>query len=139
MLNPLNYLDVSGIDESEDKLRMWFRTNRHTPDNVISDLDPKRHADIIKQLDELPFIGIVVKNERKGSPLGELVKAFGQGKHKKIIEVEPGHLEDGVREAIKLHAEQNPKFARELSPDLREEIGIEVLKKTKHLPLQCLH
>ena len=85
--------------------------------------NPEKYSEIIKQLEDLPFIGIVVKNDEKDSPLSDIVNAFGKdSKYQKIIEVENGHLEDGVKEAIKLHASHNPEFMKKLNPDLKKEI-----------------
>jgi hypothetical protein len=86
-------------------------------------LSPEDQKYIIRQLDDLPFVGIVVKNKDKGFALSDLADAYGPGtRFPKIIEVEEGHLEDGVRQAIKMYAEKNPEYAAKLSPDLRKEI-----------------
>lgn len=118
MLNPARYLDIN------PDIFLELYEDSGYPEDFIETLkqNPETYSDIIKQLEELPFIGIVVKNDKKDS-LSDIVNAFGEGsKYQKIIEVENGHLEDGVREAIKLHASRNPKFMEKLSPDLKKEI-----------------
>ena len=52
----------------------------------------------------------------------ELIDAFGQGKYKKIIVVEHGHLQDGVKEAIKLYSEQHPTYAEKLGSEIKTEV-----------------
>lgn len=141
MLNPAMYIDLP--ENIHPKIAM----HKTSPENFLKwlQLDPikdaetikrcninlESHAKIIKQIEDLPFIGIVVKNEDKGNPLSEIVKAYGKGKYPKIIEVDPLHLEDGVRQAIKMYAEKNPEYAKKLSHDLKKEVlGIvEELKK----------
>ncbi len=134
MLNPLMYLDVPELTDEETaafaknpgfKLRDFWDSNRHYSESVVNKLDSNNplHKDIIKQLNELPFVSIVVENEAKDFPLKDLTDAFGTNSpYHKIITVKPGHLEDGVKQAIKLYAEQNPQYAEKLSPDLKNEI-----------------
>lgn len=119
MLNPARYLDIDYGTFPD------LYDDSGYPKDFLKSLEqnPEKYSKIIKQLEDLPFIGIVVKNDRKDSPLGDIVDAFGSGsKYQKIIEVENGHLEDGIREAVKLHASKNPEFMQKLSPDLRKEI-----------------
>jgi len=82
--------------------------------------------ELIKELKELPYIGIVVKPKIGESKLEDLIKKFGpDSEFKKIIVVEEGHLQDGIKQAIKLYSEQNPEYKKKLSSDLKKEIGIE--------------
>jgi len=125
MLNIFQYIDVPKIDVNDEIITNYHSYKKH-PQTLVKRLDPenKLHQElIIKKLENLPIIGIVVKNERKREKLLPIVQAFGEGsKYKKIIEVENGHLEDGIRQAIKMYAEKNPKYAKKLSPDLKKEI-----------------
>ncbi len=120
MLSPSMYINVD-CDLYPD-LHSYKYDSRAFLDELQQ--NPEKYSDIIKQLEDLPFIGIVVKNnEKEVGSIRDIVNAFGEGsKYQKIIEVENGHLEDGVREAIKLHAARNPKFMEKLSPDLKKEI-----------------
>jgi len=146
MLNPILYIDLP--EGTSNKIEMmtsdpeWFMEALNLDPANEKDaktmknykLDIESLSKIQKQIEDLPFVGIVVKNEEKHgrfSPLNETVKAFGPGsKFPKIIEVEPGHLEDGVRQAIKMHAEKNPEYAKKLSPDLKKEI-LGIVEKIK--------
>ncbi len=121
MLNPMMYIDIDEARYPE----LAYKHHKSAPTSLVGKIEknPEKYSEIIKQLEDLPFIGIVVKNDKKDSPLSELVDIFGQNsKYKKIIEVENGHLEDGIREAIKLHASRNPEYMQKLSPDLKKEI-----------------
>lgn len=80
MLNPLNYIDTKGMSadlKNADKLL--------------------ENSEIVKQLENLPFTGIVIKDKNNG--LEQLFKLFG--KFGKIIEVERGKLQEGIEDAIK--------------------------------------
>ena len=119
MLSPSMYLDI------DDNLFYDLHSYKYDTKAFLDELqnNPEKYSEIIKQLEDLPFIGIVVKNDEKDSPLSDIVNAFGKdSKYQKIIDVENGHLEDGVKEAIKLHASHNPEFMKKLNPDLKKEI-----------------
>jgi len=127
MLNPARYLDI------DPNIFPELYEDSGYPEDFVQSLkqNPEKYKKISKQLEDLPFIGIVVKGDRKQGKLDDIVRAFGKGsKYQKIIEVENGHLEDGVREAIKLHASRNPEFMQKLSPDLKKEI-FGIVEKSK--------
>lgn len=87
MLNPLNYIDTKGLPadlKNADKLL--------------------ENPEIVKQLENLPFTGIVIKDKNNG--LERLFKLFG--KFGKIIEVERGKLQEGIEDAIKMFSQKNP-------------------------------
>lgn len=107
MLNPLMYLNVDSPLVSS-----------RSPEFVESLL---HEESLVKQVNELPLMSVVIKNEENEIP--QLTKVFGKdGKCFKVIEVEKGHLEDGIKEAIKVYSEKNPEYAEKLSPDLKKEI-----------------
>ena len=81
MLNPLNYIDTKG-----------FSSDLKNADKLLE------KPEIVKQLKDLPFVGIVVKNDK--NKLAKLFKLFG--KFGKIIEVERGKLQDGIETALKM-------------------------------------
>ena len=86
MLNPLNYIDTKGMSadlKNADKLL--------------------ENSEIVKQLENLPFTGIVIKDKNNG--LEQLFKLFG--KFGKIIEVERGKLQEGIEDAIKMFSRKN--------------------------------
>lgn len=90
----------------------------------------EKNPQLKKQLEEFPVISIIVKNKDKKAPfVPPPYKKCG-----KLIEVEEGKLLDGIKQAIKMHAEVNPKYKEKLSPDLFQEIyGVakDVEKKLK--------
>ncbi len=117
MLNPFLYLHDEIMKCPECALRGY------SADRVgfLCELTEK-HPELKKALDDLPFYGVVVKDVDGDSDLNHLIKALGSGENKKIIAVEHGHLQDGIKEAIRLYAEKNPKYKEKLSPDLVEEV-----------------
>jgi len=78
------------------------------------------NPETIKELKRLPFIGIVIKGENSG--LEGLYKTFGQ--YGKIIEIEKSKLTEGIKQAIKLHSQNNEIFLQNLSNELKSQIGI---------------
>lgn len=110
MLNPLAYLP-------ED-----FKTNHIkgelTPEIISQD---KELADALKTL---PFVGIVVIPQGEERNLGDL-EVFTQGEYRKLIVVEEGQLETGIKEAVKLYGEQNPAYKEKIGEDLNKAVQIE--------------
>ena len=74
----------------------------------------------VGKLKKLPFIGVVIKGENSG--LEGLYSEFG--KYGKIIEVEKGHLKDGIITAIKQYAKNNSEFMSGMSESLKNMLGI---------------
>lgn len=122
MLNPLQYIDIPTSSYDDKFLKLWDDCVKDP--TLLSDvLDEKNplHKELIKQLNDLPFIGIIAGNQ--DSNLKKLSIAYGpNSKFNKIVAVENGELENGIKEAVKLYCEQNPEYANKLSPDLRKEI-----------------
>lgn len=90
------------------------------PLNYIDGEKSLKNPETIEQLKKLPFIGIVIKGENSG--LEELYKTFGE--YGKIIEVEKGHLQDGIVNAIKEYAKLNPEFLKNMSDSLKFELNL---------------
>ena len=140
MLNPGMYLDFP--KKTPEELIM-AKTNPLNFMKILQNESTKEVRDeIIKQIEDLPFVGIVVKNKEKTSSLSQIVTAYGNGRFPCIIEVEQENLEDGIRQAIKMYADKNPKYAKMLSSDLKKEIlgiveksGEGVAKKSKLTPI----
>lgn len=117
MLNPFLYL--------EDELMKCpeYAEGRYNIRIIEQSLDlMKKYPHLKKAFDDLPFYGIVVKHADGTSKLDDFIKLLGSGENKKIIVVENGHLKDGIKEAIKLYSERNPKYKEKLSPDLAQEV-----------------
>ena len=112
MLNPLNYIET---DDLSSELRKEIR---EASNENIKDI--LKNSTVIERLKKLPFIGIAVKNEeRKINIFWRNFKQFG-----KIIEVENGNLQDGIKQAIKIYASENTEFAKNMSETLKEELGL---------------
>lgn len=107
MLNPLSYINVPPEVYKDNLLPDW-------ENNPL-------HKNIAKQIDDLPFMGIVV--DRKDSKLRNIAEAFGPGnRFNKIICVKNGELEDGIKDAVQVYCLQHPEYAEKLNPDLKKEI-----------------
>lgn len=74
----------------------------------------------IAKLKKLPFVGIVIKSDEP--KLKELYKKFSE--FGKIIEVEKGHLQEGIIAAIKEYAQNAKEFTQNMSDNLKDELGI---------------
>lgn len=94
------------------------------PLNYIDGEKSLTNPETVKELKKLPFAGIVIKGEKSG--LEDLYKTFGE--YGKIIEVEKGHLQDGIIQAIREYAKENPEFAKKMSKSLKLET--ELTEKT---------
>lgn len=128
MLHPLSYIELPKDCSS------------------IDDLDPVKHAKFIKEFNKMPFIGIVVDRGDGRSEVAYLADMFGQKNNikslidsvetpaqevksagnllnPKIVKVQEGHLEEGIKEAIALYSEQNPKYKAKLGKSLKKELA----------------
>lgn len=117
MLNPFLYLYDDLMKCPEYAMRGYGAGNVGCSVKLM-----EKYPHLKKAFDDLPFYGIVVKDVDGDSDLAGLITALGSGENKKIIVVEHGHLQDGIKEAIRLYAEKNPKYKEKLSPDLAKEI-----------------
>ena len=119
MLNPGLYLnDALEAYSQKHKFKPTWKT---VPSQLIKMMD--EDPDLAKAFQELPFIGVIVKDDEKFSSLKDLADAFSKGKYKKIVVVEKGHLEDGIKEAIKLYSKQNPQYKKNLNSALKKELA----------------
>jgi len=118
MLNPFYFL---GDELKNHKDFSTIVKGIRSPQKCVEQLE--KYPELAKAFEEMPFMGVVVKNENGGSALQNLIDAFGDGKYKKLVVVEYGHLQDGIKEAIKLHAQKNSKYKEKLSGDLAKEIS----------------
>lgn len=121
MLNPGVYLKNYLTDEI---------LNRHGNMQLLYDLaDP---AGLIKVLDKdpelaeifikMPFRGVIVRQNDGENKLEEL-EPFTKGKYQKIVIVDEGELQSGIKQSIKMYCEQNPKYKDKLSTDLKQQIN----------------
>lgn len=117
MLNPFLYLYDELMKCPEYEMRSYGAGNVGDSIKLM-----EKYPHLKKAFENLPFYGIVVKDVDGASDLSGLITALGGGENKKILAVEPGHLQDGIKEAIRLYAEKNPNYKEKLSPDLAKEI-----------------
>lgn len=124
MLNPLEYLDEEFLRECESKSQnKTFYRDKNVMLKELKSLSTEMKKELetngfLKRLEELPIYGIVI-NEKDAAlkPLSDVFSASG-----KIITAEPGELEEGIRKAIKHHADKNKKFRSGMPANLRKEI-----------------
>ena len=114
----------------------YREVNRHGKENLLNALnDPDSLIEVLNKDPELaeifvkmPFRGIVVRQEDGSNDLSKL-EPFAGGKYQKIIVVNQGELESGIKQSIKAYAEQNPKYKEKLSPDFKKQVEPESPKK----------
>lgn len=87
-----------------------------------------KHPDLAEAYRKTPFVGVIVRQNDGENKLSSL-EEFAKGENKKIIIVNEGELQKGIKEAVKLYCKQNPEYAKKLNPDLKKEI-----KKTDDKP-----
>ena len=116
MLNPGLYLEHFLNENEKTKFGSAFRN----PQSLISELD--KNPELAKKFLKLPFAGIIVKQQDGSNKLSYL-DAFTKGKYQKLIVVEQGGLEQGIKDVINLYAEQNSEYAEKISPDIKKQIN----------------
>ena len=126
MLNPLRYLDKDFLTECEknSKNKTFYQKDMQ---GKLEDLQKIYNGDnstyikalrqeltqngFLRKLEELPLYSIVIKKEH--SKLQPLIDTFGR--IGKVIEVETGRIDDGIKKAIKNYAEKNKIFRDAMS------------------------
>ena len=107
MLNPLNYLDLYGIE-----------IDRNTPVQILLK-DPK----ILSIIADMPFTSIIVGDSRSLDHLREMDKILKENGINKIICI-PDSLDkdngflSAIKKAMYNYAEQNPEYSYEMGIDL---------------------
>lgn len=82
-----------------------------------------KHPDLAEAYRKMPFIGVIVRHHGGKNELqGDLLDECAKGENKKIIIVNEGELQKGIKEAVKLYCKQNPEYAKKLNLDLKKEI-----------------
>ena len=121
MLNPGLYLQdylSESILSRYDKMLLLYDLAAPRVLIKILDADPELADIFIK----MPFRGIIVRQNNGKNKL-EHLEQFTKGKYQKIIVVDEGELQSGIKESIKMYCEQNPKYKEKLSIDLNKEIN----------------
>ena len=92
-----------------------------------------KNSAVAERIKKLPFIGIVIKNEE--SPINQFLSNFKP--LGKIVEIENGKLQGGIKQAVKMYASENDEFAENMSENLKKELGfikkkvVETVEETK--------
>lgn len=120
MLNPALYLEKSLINEMIKKYGANYISEAINNIKIFKELLEK-DSELAKYFIEMPFRGIIVRQNNGENKLNEL-EPFTNGKFQKIIIVNEGELQDGIKKSIKAYCEQNPKYKEELSSDLSKQI-----------------
>ena len=127
MLNPAYYLKNYLTDEIYNRCGKENLLNAlNDPDSLIEVLnkDPELAEIFVK----MPFRGVVVRQEDGSNDLSKL-ESFASGKYQKIIVVNQGELQSGIKQTIKAYSEQNPKYKEKLSADLKKQVDSESPKE----------
>ena len=125
MLNPLNYIETKDLSP---ELRKNIKDA--SIENIESIL---KNSAVAERIKKLPFIGIVIKNEE--SPINQFLSNFKP--LGKIVEIENGKLQGGIKQAVKMYASENDEFAENMSENLKKELGfikkkvVETVEETK--------
>lgn len=131
MLNPLKYLDKDYIKECEKNSthKKFYNQDMHKTLKDLQKVYSKDNSDYIKtlrqeltdngflrKLEELPIYSIVInKKNTKLQPLIDTFSHIG-----KVITVESGKLDEGIKKAIQNHASVNKQFRESMSEKFHE-------------------
>ena len=127
MLNPAYYLDEALIEKMIKKYgNGCFRGAMNAPAILVKILE--KEPELAEAFIKMPFRGVIVRQNGGENKLHQL-EPFASGKYQKIIVVDEGELQSGIKQSIKAYAEQNPKYKEKLSPDIKKQIEQESPKK----------
>ena len=130
MLNPGYYLkDYFTEDMYKRHGRRKLEHAAEYPEDLVKLLE--KDSEIADIYMKMPFRGIVVRQHDGENKLHEL-EPLSKGKYQKIIIVDEGELQSGIKQSIKSYCEQNPKYNEKLNSDLKKQIGSETSKDTKN-------
>lgn len=122
MLNPLEYIEQKDweIYKKNSKCKYFYDSDMKERLSYIKDAyegrnDMLKHeletSGLIKQIKEMPFYSIIVKKEK--SSLRILSDVFGR--FGKVIEIDSGDLDKGIKSAIKKYANESNIFKKSMS------------------------
>ena len=136
MLNPLKYLDLKNYEEKSQN-KHFFKQNMNekladlkaiyegSNSSKINNLrNELKNIGLLKAIEELPIQSIIVKNPKKNltENLQLLLDTFRSTG--KIIEIEKGKLDEGIKSTVKKYAESYPKFKEGMSRQFSNIVGI---------------
>lgn len=126
MLNPLEYISQEDWQkyaehsnhqefyqgDMKKKLRDLRHIYRGNDSEYINELrDELNKNGFLKQLEDMPFVGIIIrKDNSKLQKLADTFASIG-----KIVVVDKGNIDEGIRLAIQNYAKQNTKFENNMS------------------------
>ena len=122
MLNPLEYIDKESWNKykKDSANKEFYEKSMFEKVKELKKMydgkNPKLEQELtknglLKKIEELPIYGIVVKNDSK--ELNLLAEVFS--KSGKIISVENGELDIGIKKVIEQHANKNSNFKNNMS------------------------
>lgn len=130
MLNPLRYLDENFVKDCEKKSsykdfyrkdmqkrledlkRVYNGENSEYINGLRKELTENGY---LKKLEDLPIYSVVIK--KKNTKLQSLIDTFSH--IKKIIVTDTACLDEGIKKAIKIHANKNKSFKKAMSENFQ--------------------
>ena len=130
MLNPLEYLDSDYVEHCKKhsahrefyiqsmqrrlKDLQAVYNNDNTP--YIQSLKKELETNgILNKIQKMPLISIIIKKDKtKLSLISDTFSGTG-----KVVVVEKGQLDKGIKEAVKIYAQQNETFKQNMSDDFK--------------------
>lgn len=120
MLNPGLYLQdylTEDILKRHGNLKLLYKLNNPNSLLEVLDNDPELAEIFIK----MPLRAVIVRQHSGENKLDNL-EPFASGKYQKIVVVNEGKLQQGIKDSIKQYGEQNPKYKEKLNSDLKKQI-----------------
>jgi len=114
MLNPLNYIDKSDLDDA-----LKVELSKVSPENIKN---IAKNPVIIEKLKRLPFIGIVINSDK--NELKNLLQYFPDN----LIFIDKGNLQDGIKKAVEKYSSISSEFAKSLKKNIEENTNNSVSK-----------
>lgn len=108
MLNPLNYIDRSDLDDT-----LKIELSKINPDNIKNIAE---NPVIVERLKKLPFVGIVINNDK--NELKNMLQHFQDN----LIFIEKGNLQTGVKQAIEKYSAMSVEFAKSLKNNIEKNV-----------------
>lgn len=104
-----------------------------------------KNPEIMKKMQQKPIVAIFIDNNKKETPhiglgpgLDSLEEYFNSDGAKRFIHVDPNStdpnkpktLDEAIEIAVKSYAERNEEFKNNLSDEMKESMGIKIIKQT---------
>lgn len=127
MLNPLEYLNKENWDKfkSESSHPEFYNCDMNKKLTLLKDVYDGKNTSLkqelerngfLRKIEEIPLYSIVIKkNNSKLAILSETFRQTG-----KIIEVENGEIDKGIKELVKNHSQKNKTFESAMSDKFKK-------------------